>query len=73
MTPRFGKTKVRVSEQVRGPGPGHRVLVDVEPQLIFKDAVNLWVLQSQKAKACAYLNGEPQAERSSETGLSVFL
>lgn len=64
---------MRASGWVRGPGPENGDLMDLELELIFKDLVNLWMLQSQRSSVCAHLNGEPQPARSSETGLSVFL
>ena len=52
-------TKVSASDWGRGPGPRHGDLMDLEPELIFKGPVNLWVLEPQKARMCACLNGEP--------------
>lgn len=65
--------KVRASNWRRGPGHRLRDLMDLEPKLIFQGPGKLWVLPSQRGRVYAHLNSEPQTERSSETGLSVFL
>lgn len=66
-------SKVSASDRGRGPGPRHGDPMHLEPQLIFKDPVSLWVLRSQRARVRARLVGEHPPERSSEAGLSVIL